>query len=264
MPTLAQTIDLLEQFAPLALAEEWDNVGLLVGDRERNVERLMTCLTLTSATVAEAAREHADLVVVHHPLPFRPVNRITSETTVGRLLLQLIEARVAVYSPHTAFDSAREGINQRLAEGLQLVDIGPLTPSAALDDPVVGTGRIGRARQPMSLGNVAEQLKSFLKIREVRAVGSTESPIEHVAIGCGSGGTFLETARQQDADCLVTGEATFHTCLEAEATGTCLLLVGHFASERFALDLLADYLEQNLPGVHVWASRDERDPIYLI
>ena len=89
MPTLAETVEILEQFAPLALAEEWDNVGLLVGDRGRSIQRLMTCLTITPTTVDEAVRERADLVVVHHPLPFRPLSRITSDTTVGRMLLAL-------------------------------------------------------------------------------------------------------------------------------------------------------------------------------
>ena len=113
----------LEKFAPPRLAESWDNVGLLVGDRRTEVRRLMTCLTVTPTTVDEAIRGRADLIVTHHPLPFSAVKRLTADTIVGRMLLKLIAAGVAVYSPHTAFDSAAEGINQRLAEGLGLTDI---------------------------------------------------------------------------------------------------------------------------------------------
>src|SRR3954470_2892673 len=117
MLTVAAVAAFLENFAPNRLAAEWDNVGLLVGEAQHKVERVMTCLTVTPSSVAEALSEKADLIVTHHPLPFEPLRRITSDTPQGRLLLDLIKAQIALYSPHTAFDSARSGINQRLAEG---------------------------------------------------------------------------------------------------------------------------------------------------
>ncbi|MEO8497908.1 MAG: Nif3-like dinuclear metal center hexameric protein, partial [Planctomycetota bacterium] len=78
---------------------------------------------------------------------------------------------------------------------------------------------------------------------------------------CGSAGSFLEAARSKDCDLLVTGETSFHTCLEAEATDMALLLPGHYASERFAVEILADVLAEQFPGIDVWASRDEADPL---
>ena len=125
MPTIQTIAAFLEEFAPSRLAAEWDNVGLLVGDSRAAVARVMTCLTITPASAAEAVRGRADLVVAHHPLPFAALKRVTSETTAGRLLLGLIAARVAVYSPHTAFDSAPAGINGRLAAGLGLRGVVP-------------------------------------------------------------------------------------------------------------------------------------------
>ncbi|MFH1266373.1 MAG: Nif3-like dinuclear metal center hexameric protein, partial [Planctomycetota bacterium] len=115
MHTVKVIAEFLDQFAPHRLAEEWDNVGLLVGDSSGRVNRVMTCLTITPATAAEAIEAETDLIVTHHPLPFRPLKRLTTDTPTGRVLLDLIAGRIAVYSPHTAFDSAEEGINQRLA-----------------------------------------------------------------------------------------------------------------------------------------------------
>ncbi len=109
MPTVASIAAFLEQLAPARLAEEWDNVGLLVGRRDQAVKKLMTCLTVTPASAAEAVEAGADLIVTHHPLPFNAMKRLTADTTAGRLLLDLIAAHVAVYSAHTAFDSAAEG-----------------------------------------------------------------------------------------------------------------------------------------------------------
>ena len=264
MPTVDEVVRLLDEFAPPALAEEWDNVGLLVGDRGRAVCRLMTCLTLTPATVAEAIEHKADLIVVHHPLPFRPVSQITTDTTVGRLLWDLIGERMAVYSPHTAFDSARGGINQLLAVGLGLKHVEPLMRSSSdRADPAAGGGRWGTPDAPLTLADLAERVKEFLSLDHVRIVGPTDEPVERAAVACGSGGSFLAEAQAQGCDCLVTGEANFHTCLEAEAIGVGLILAGHFASERFALERLADSLDAQFPDVQIWASEREADPLQL-
>ena len=120
MPRLKDLCDYLDHFAPPLLAEEWDNVGLLAGDPQLPVHRVMTCLTITPQSAEESIRRHADLVVTHHPLPFRAIKRLVTTTTPGRLLWELLTHRVAIYSPHTAFDSTAAGINQRLSEGLGL------------------------------------------------------------------------------------------------------------------------------------------------
>ena len=123
MTTVADLCQFLDTLAPPRLAAEWDNVGLLVGDRLAPAERVMTCLTVTPAVAAEAIRQRVELLVTHHPLPFRPLKRLTTDEPTGRLLLDLIRAGVAVHSPHTAFDSAAAGINQQLAAALGLSDI---------------------------------------------------------------------------------------------------------------------------------------------
>ncbi len=259
MPTVATIAEFLERFAPPRLAEEWDNVGLLVGSAVQPVSRIMTCLTLTAASARDAVQERAELVVTHHPLPFRPIRRLTDQSAEGRVLLELTAARVAVYSPHTAFDSAGRGINQRLAEGLELFDIAPLTADAA--EPEIGSGRYGQLAAPAPLAEVASRASRFLKIGGLQIVGDPARWVHRVAVGCGSAGELLGRAIACGCDCFVTGETRFHTCLEAEAEDVPLLLVGHFASERFAVEQLADVLAGQFPDVKVWASRAERDPI---
>jgi dinuclear metal center YbgI/SA1388 family protein len=258
MPTIATIATFLEQLAPFRLAEDWDNVGLLVGHRDRDVAKLMTCLTVTPASAAEAIEAGVELIVTHHPLPFSALKRLTCETTVGRMLLNLIAARVGVFSAHTAFDSAPEGINQRLAAGLQLRGIAPLTPHPEGQ----GTGRWGWLAEPLSLAQLAERLKRFLSIERLQAVGPRDQAVRTVAVACGAAGEMLEAARQNGCDAMVVGEARFHTCLEAESLGIGLLLPGHFASERFAMECLADVLARQFPDVQVWASRKEKDPIW--
>jgi dinuclear metal center YbgI/SA1388 family protein len=259
MLTVAMIAGFLNDFAPSQLAEEWDNVGLLVGDPARTVERIMTCLTLTTDSVAEAVAERADLVVAHHPLPFRPLKQLTTESTEGRLLLALIEARVAVYSPHTAFDSTGRGINERLAAGIGLQDVSPLAPG--MDDPTIGSGRWGQLAEPLRLSELTERVARFLEIDSLQFVGSSDREVKRIAVGCGSAGDLLAAALDRGCDCFVTGEARFHACLEAEANGIALILAGHFASERFAVEGLTEMLAVQFPTTAVWASRHERDPV---
>ena len=126
MKTVANVARWLEDFAPSRLAESWDNVGLLWGDPAASVERVMTCLTVTAETAAEAVRERAELIVSHHPILFRETKRIRADLPGTAPLWTLGRAGIAVASPHTAFDSARDGINQGLCRRLGLVDVAPI------------------------------------------------------------------------------------------------------------------------------------------
>lgn len=260
MIRLQNLCDFLEVFAPSRLAEEWDNVGLLAGDRQREVRRVMTCLTITPSSAAEAVKQQADLIITHHPLPFRPLKRLTTDATPGRLLLQLLEAKIAIHSPHTAFDSAAAGINQQLAEGLELEQIRPLVPRVG-DIDNLGSARIGTLASSRTLRDVGARVRQFLHITGLHQVGDDDRTIQTVAVACGSAGSFLEPARRAGCDLLVTGETNFHTCLEAEAEDIALLLPGHFATERFAVETLATLLAKQFPELHVWPSQHERDPL---
>jgi dinuclear metal center YbgI/SA1388 family protein len=124
--TVAEVVRWLEQFAPSRLAEPWDNVGLLWGDPAAEVGRVMTCLTVTRTTAAEAVDEQAGLIVSHHPVLFREVKRIRADFPATAPLWTLARAGVAIASPHTAFDSTAGGINDGLCRRLGLVDVAPL------------------------------------------------------------------------------------------------------------------------------------------
>src|SRR5262249_38673286 len=126
MTTVADIIEELQRLAPLALAADWDNVGLLLGARNAEVRRVMTCLTVTPESAAEAIDGGAQLTVTPHPVLFRAVKRLTTDTAEGLTLCALLRAGVAVFSAHTAFDDAPGGINDTLAGRLGLTNVGPL------------------------------------------------------------------------------------------------------------------------------------------
>jgi dinuclear metal center YbgI/SA1388 family protein len=130
MTTVADVARWLDDFAPSRLAEAWDNVGLLWGDPGAEVERIMTCLTVTPRTADEAIGERAGLIVSHHPVLFKAVKRVRADQPETGMLWDLARAGVSILSPHTAFDNTRDGINDGLARRLGLVDVGPLRASA--------------------------------------------------------------------------------------------------------------------------------------
>ncbi len=256
----------LAEIAPLGLAESWDNVGLLIGDRKTSLGRVMTCLTLSPPVVAEAVQQGVDLVIAHHPLPFKPLSKITSDTVTGSMLLELISAGVAVYSAHTAFDSAAAGINQAWALRLGLESIAPLveTDIESFAPSGLGAGRWGDLPQPVSLEQLVRRAAASVGAAAPRRVGAAEQSVSRVAVACGSGGSFLAAARRKGCQAMITGEATFHTCLEAESTRIGLGLLGHYPSERFAMENLAADLSKLFPGLAIWPSRVEHDPIAAV
>jgi dinuclear metal center YbgI/SA1388 family protein len=360
--TLSQIIAFLEKFAPLSLAADWDNVGLLLGDADQPAERILTCLTVTPEVVAEAVAQKAALIVSHHPVLFKATKKLNANQPEGRLLLPLLQAGIAVYSPHTAFDNCTGGINDGLAKKLHLQNISPLrsrdaarecklvvfVPDADLDkvseavfaagagrigqyeqcsfrlpgtgtffgtentnpvvgqkgrretvsewrlevvvpegklravvaamrqahsyeevafdvyplkpQPGIGEGRVGTLSTPLALKDFALVVKQTLKANGVQWVGDGTRSVSKVAIACGAAGEFLQEAIRAKADVFLTGEVRFHDGLTAEQAGVALVLPGHYATERPAVEDLAEKLAITFPNCRVWASHAERDP----
>jgi len=258
MTSIDRVIAELESIAPLRLAAEWDAVGLLVGTRRESVDRVMTCLTLTPIVAREAVRERADLVVTHHPLPFRPVGRITDDTATGEVLLELVGAGIAVWSSHTAWDSADGGINDLLAQLLGLEHVAPIEPDEI--HPLAGFGRAGSAPGGWSVADLARHIVGKLGSGTAQVVGDPTRPAGRVGIVCGSGGESTAAVRKAGCNTFLTGELKLHDACDALARDLAVIAVGHHASERFSLDVLARRLASALPGLHCWASRDENDP----
>ena len=259
MTTVKEISAFLNRFAPLDLAEDWDNVGLLLGDDAATVDRVLTCLTLTEDVADEAVSTGAKMIVSHHPILFRKIQRITASNVEGRMLLKLAANGVAVYSPHTGYDSASGGINQQLAETLELQSIAPIRELET--DPTSGSGRCGDLSSEMSLADFIAHVKSVLNLDKLQFVSGDGRTIKRASVACGSAAEFLGDAGRKGCDVLVTGEARFHGLLEARASGIAMVLLGHFASERPAMEHMASVMAAEFPGIAVEASKSESDPL---
>ncbi len=233
MTPLIELKNFLDAEYPISLAEDWDNVGLLIGQLDATVNRVLTCLTITPDVCDEVIREGIDLIVSHHPFPFHALRRITSETVEGQMLLRLIAGGVAVYSPHTAHDSAPDGVNRQLATLFDLVDVEALNENAS--------GRIGNRVEPVTLRELCPVVRE--RFGTFSCIGDETKIIRRIALGCGAADDFIDQAHRRGADLLVLGEARFHGCLQAESLGLALI------STTPASDLpLRPWLKKFRPG----------------
>ena len=261
--SVADVVAVLDRLCPPQLAESWDNTGLLLGRRTDPVDRLMTCLTLTGDVAYEAVDRGVSIVVTHHPIFFGGIKTLTDDTREADGVLQLARRGIAVYSPHTAFDSAPRGINWWLTDQLGLEGVQPLAPDA--DDPTVGSGRIGSlpTRTPLAeLGRRLSEAVGTPGLHEVDGRSETRSDgVRVVAVACGAAGSMLDSAIASGAECFITGEIRFHDALKARSNGISLLIPGHYATERRATAWLAEQLAGELPTVNCLTSEIETDPL---
>lgn len=132
---LAQIQRQLQAIAPEHLAEEWDNIGLLLGDPEWQVQNGLLCIDLTASVLAEAKAKRVDLIVAYHPPIFKPLQRLVGQDWKQQIILHAARQRIAIYSPHTALDSAPEGVNDWLAAGLGQGEVTTIRPSPRLPEP---------------------------------------------------------------------------------------------------------------------------------
>ena len=260
MAVVKDFYDFIDQIAPFATQEGFDNAGFLAGRGDRPVERVLVALDITEAVVSEAADWGAQLIVAHHPVIFQPVKSVTDESVVGRVLLALTENRIAAICAHTNLDAAHGGVNGCLARALELTDIGQLC-QAGVDEKgrPYGIGRTGTVHRPgMSAAEYAAFVKEKLGSASVRFVDGGK-PVQMVAVGGGSCGSMMEDALAQGCDTFVTADLKYNNFLDAQALGLNLLDAGHFPTENVVCAPLVSRLAKAFPQVEVRVSQVHRE-----
>ncbi len=217
----------LEKYAPLSLAEDYDNVGLMLGDAECELTSALLTLDVDINVAHEAKELGANLIISHHPLIFTPLGRITADTAQGRCLLYLIKHDIAVYSAHTNLDSAAGGLNDLLAAILGLQDVVPMTG----EDTDTGIGRVGILPAPLTMDELAREIMKKFSLPCVRFTGQADDLVSRVALCTGGGASLLSDAISSFADVYITGDIKYHNAREAQERGINLLELSHYDSE---------------------------------
>lgn len=252
MATVKEIYARLNDWAPFSTQMEFDNAGLLVGHTEQNSASVLVSLDITEEVVQEARELGAQLIVSHHPVIFHPVKRITDDDPTGRILLSLAESQIAAICAHTNLDAAQGGVNDCLAQALELQDIGLLHQDGTDGNGrAYGIGRIGMAHQSgWGAGAYAAYVKEALGAQSVR-VGDAGRPVRRVAVGGGSCGSMLPDVLAAGCDTFVTADVKYDMFLQAKAMGVNLLDAGHFATEQVVCPAIQRFLLQKFPELTV-------------
>jgi dinuclear metal center YbgI/SA1388 family protein len=251
VPTVADVVSALDTLYPPRLAASWDAVGLVCGDPDDEVSRVLFVVDVVDATVAEAVAAGAEMIVAHHPLLLRGVHGVPATTYKGRLVHRLIRSGVALHVAHTNADDADPGVSDALAARIGLAGTRPLVPRPPDPDLPgnLGTGRIGELPRAMPLRAFVHHVAASLPATAagVRASGDPDRPIRTVAVSGGAGDGFLADATRAGVDAFVTADLRHHPASEHdEAGGPALVDVAHWASERPWLDDAAALLRDAL------------------
>lgn len=363
--TVASFCSAMNEIAPVALAQTWDNVGLLAGDPANALKQVLLCIDLTPDVVAEAIAKKVDMVMAYHPPIFKPITSIRANSTdPDAAVFRCIANGIGVYSTHTALDAANGGTNDVMAglcgiestEPLEFVDrpgsksfklvtfvaekdveavsnamfdagagkigdytrcsyrlsgqgtflggestnptlgergrmefideirletvvaasvlpavVAALSTSHPYDEPaydivplqsqpVRGIGRLGCLPDRIPLKKLAQHLERKTDATHVQTIGDSEGKITRAVIVVGAGGSLPFQVGVGPGDVIITGEMRHHDALTVRRLGASAIMLGHWASERPALAVLADRLSAVLPGVKIGVSEMDRDP----
>lgn len=268
--TVAHVLQALETFAPRALAEEWDNPGLQVGDPSQVVTKIWAALDPMPEIIAKATAARCDLLLTHHPLFFHPVKNLDLSQALMRGVATAVKSDIAIVAAHTNLDSAQSGVNFLLADKIGLKDTQALIPAAAFEtvDTPVGLGRVGFLRETMSLGELAAKINDLFGGGVLRVAGNLDLTVTRVAVCGGSGGSLLPEFLQSGAQVFISGDFGYHQALEAEPGGYGLIDLGHFRSEHIVVEPLAALLKNALMelgfDVTVEAYKAQKEPFKYI
>nr|MBO2475640.1 Nif3-like dinuclear metal center hexameric protein [Actinomycetales bacterium] len=231
-----------------AWAEDWDAVGLVCGDPDQTVRRILFAVDPVAVVADEAVEWGADLIVAHHPLYLRGTTTVAASTPKGRVVHRLIGNGIALYTAHTNADVAAHGVSDALARAVGLT--GPLRPlQPAADDPARGLGRIGTLPEPMTLRRFAARAAAGLPrtAAPLRVAGDPDREVRTVAVCGGAGDSLLATARAAGVDVYLTADLRHHPASEhMEAGGPALIDAAHWATEWPWLPVAADRLTSAL------------------
>jgi dinuclear metal center YbgI/SA1388 family protein len=271
--SVSDMIEFMEQIAPTDLAEEWDNVGLQVGDRRWTVRKIGVALDAGMEVIDSACESKVDMLITHHPLIFTPLRTIDCHTPVGAIIQKAIEHRIAIYAAHTNFDKSQEGLNDILARRIGLLECMALESSVHPDSSQTetkqqGIGRIGNLPKAIQLKDFAVDIKKRLNLDCIKIVGRPDLQITRAAVCTGSGSSLVDVFLKSGAQVYISGDLRFHDARDVEAANLGMIDIGHFPSEYLMVDVLVERLKQmvshNRLKVSVQSCGAESDPFVTL
>lgn len=239
-------IHILNRQSPAEYALEWDNVGLLVGRKDKEVKKLLLAVDATVAVCEYAISNNVDMIVTHHPMIFSKLRKINDDTVLGQKILSLAEAGICCFAMHTNFDTIG-GMAKVAARMMRLKNALVLEETNAGE----GIGQIGLLDYSMTVAELATYVKTTFDIPNVMVFGDVNRMVEKIAISPGSGKSVIDVSVVKGADCLITGDIGHHEGLDAVESGLTIIDASHYGIEKIFLQFMYDYLKDFCNDVEI-------------
>ncbi len=250
--TVNDILEFLNELAPAETAFEWDNVGIMVGSKQKTVKKVLVTLDVSLSAVHEAAQKGCDLIVSHHPLIFNPLKSVTDTTPTGKAVIDLVKNDISVISMHTNLDKANDGVAFNFAKSLGLEDI--YIPSSDKLEVI----HCGTVKEQTNFNDFVQTIGEKLGTKAIRFSKNNDA-VKKVATGCGAGYGIPESVISEGVDTFVVGEAKYNDYLDSAFYGINIIDVGHFASENIVVPVLQKKLEQKFLKVEFVISKEHKD-----
>ena len=250
----------LEEFAPLEYQESYDNCGLIVGDANAEVKGALITLDCTEEIVDEAIVAGCNLIIAHHPIIFSGLKKLNGSNFIQRTVIKAIKKDIAIYAFHTNLDNVHNGVSAKIAHKIGLVNCKVLTPKLTENSQLVGSGILGELKNPIKSTEFLKFVKETMQTDCIRHTALVKNAIKTVAVCGGSGSFLLQNAISKKADIFITADFKYHEFFDAE-NHIIIADIGHYESEQFTMDLIADFLLKNFPKFAVHLSKINTNPI---
>ena len=254
---LKEIINLIEKWAPLELAEDFDNVGLILGDENVEVKKALITLDTLENVVDEAVENKCDLIISFHPIIFDGLKKITTNTYVKRVISKSIKNNINIYAIHTNLDNHPKGVNFQISKYLNLNNTKILIPKI---DCKGGMGMIGELHKPTPEKEFLNYVKGIMKTSLIKHSTFLNKKIKKVAVLGGSGSFAIEEAIKAGADCFITADLKYHDYFRAE-NKILLLDIGHYESEQYTKELILNFLRKKIPKFACVISKSNTNPV---
>ena len=256
---IKQITSLLNDWAPLSYAEDFDNVGLLVGDEQVDCTGVLITLDCLETVVDEAIASHCNLIVTFHPIIFKGLKRINKSTYVERVVFKALQHNIAIFALHTALDNVPHGVNFGICQKLGLTNTKTLIPKSP-QMPTIGMGMTGSYDTPLEIESFITLVKERFAIPTIRHSALISKTISKVGVLGGSGSFAIQNAIQANCDVFLTADLKYHDFFTAESK-IILMDIGHYESEQFTKNLIWEYLTKKIPNFVVLLSKTNTNPI---
>ncbi len=262
MAIIKDILSVLENNYPLKYSEKWDKSGLQVGDTSINTSKILLALDPLEEVIDYAVKNNIKLIVTHHPMALKPIFPIDTQTYPGRIIKKAILNDITIYSAHTNFDSVEPTVSDALLDKLGFKYTEKYFIQSNMEKNI-GFGRIIKLTEKMAYSDILNVIKEKSFAKYLRFVGDIDKVIGVVAIMGGSGASFIEDVYQKGADLYITGDIKYHDARLAQQLGLSVIDLGHFYSERHALNTLKTLLELNFKEIFINIFNKENDPFIL-